>query len=128
MIGDRIKELRKTQSINQEKLSQLLGVSRSTVSMWEINKSEPDTQMLIKISNILNCSLDYLLEKSENKKNPHADNDKEELTADENKLLKNFRELNEEGQYMLISQSEALVASGLYIKNQRSRIHLENEA
>lgn len=74
MIGDRIKELRTKQSINQQKLSQLLGVSRSTVSMWEINKSEPDTQMLIKISNILDCSLDYLLEKSENKKQPADEN------------------------------------------------------
>lgn len=74
MIGDRIKELRTKQSINQQKLSQLLGVSRSTVSMWEINKSEPDTQMLIKISNILDCSLDYLLEKSENKNKPADEN------------------------------------------------------
>ena len=128
IIGNRIRDLRKLNNLTQLEVSKKLNISNTTLSQYETGQRLPSDDIKIKISDIFNVSVDYLLGKSENKKNPHADNDKEELTADENKLLKNFRELNEEGQYMLISQSEALVASGLYIKNQEPRIHLENEA
>ncbi len=126
MIGERIKKLRSEKSINQTKFALLLGVSRSAVSMWEIDKSEPDHEMLIKIAKILDCSSDYLLGISEIKKAPLQL--QESINADEQKLLNYFRELNEEGQYILINQAQALATSGLYIKNKESEIHSENMA
>ena len=125
---NRIKELRLSKKLSQQKLAKELFVNQTAVSQWERGVTTPNLQLLTKLAEYFDVTVDYIIGKSESKKNPHVDNDKEELTADENKLLKNFRELNEEGQYMLISQSEALVASGLYIKNQEPRIHLENEA
>ena len=119
MINSRIKELRKEKSLSQEKLAKKLGVSRSTVSMWEIEQSEPDIELLIKLSSVFDCSLDYLTGKSNIKKEP---SEKEELTADEQKLLKSFRELNEEGQYILLSQAEALTLSGQYIKTNSAKL------
>ena len=126
MLGNRIKELRNKKSISQTKFALLLDVSRSAVSMWEINKSEPDNEMLIKICKVLDCSSDYLLGISETKKAPLQL--QESLTADEQKLLNYFKELNDEGQYLLINQAQALVTSGLYIKNKESAIPLENQA
>lgn len=56
-----IKELRTKNKCTQSKLASQLGVSRSTVSMWEIGSSEPDNDMLVRIAELFNVSTDYLL-------------------------------------------------------------------
>lgn len=57
----RLKMLRKEHDITQEELANSIGVSRSAVSMWEIAASQPDNDLLLKISQVLNVSIDYLL-------------------------------------------------------------------
>lgn len=72
MLGDKIKELRKSKRINQMTLSKYLNVSKGAIGMWETNKREPDIQTIKQIANYFNVSLDYLLEnefKETNKKN-----------------------------------------------------------
>lgn len=72
MLGDKIKELRKSKRINQMTLSKYLSVSKGAIGMWETNKREPDIQTIKKIANYFNVSLDYLLEnesKETNKQN-----------------------------------------------------------
>lgn len=61
----RIKELRKAHGLNQSRLSQMVGVGRSTIAMWESGKSCPDIESLIMLSNIFSVSVDYLLGKDE---------------------------------------------------------------
>lgn len=61
----KLKELRTKNKISQQRLADLLGVSRSTVSMWEIELSEPDNQSLLKLAEILNTTTDYLLGKTD---------------------------------------------------------------
>ena len=39
----------------------MLKVSRQSVSKWELDTTYPDTEKLIRISKLFNCSLDYLL-------------------------------------------------------------------
>ena len=56
-----LKELRKKHKISQQKLADTIGVSRSTVAMWETAGSQPDNEMLMKMADIFNVSLDYLL-------------------------------------------------------------------
>ena len=41
-IGNRIYELRKSQKLSQEKLAEKIGVTRQTISNWELNESSPD--------------------------------------------------------------------------------------
>ena len=60
-IGEKIVKLRKEQNITQEQFAHMLNVSRQSVSKWELDTTYPDTEKLIKISKIFNCSLDYLL-------------------------------------------------------------------
>ena len=50
---NRIKELRKVHKVSQKQLAEYLGTSRSTVSMWEIEASQPDNDLLISISDFL---------------------------------------------------------------------------
>lgn len=45
----------------QEQLAELLKVSRQSVSKWKLKSVYPNTEKLIVISRLLNCSLDYLL-------------------------------------------------------------------
>lgn len=56
-----IKEKRKEKGLTQEELAQQLFVSRQLISKWENNKSYPDLQQLIKLSDIFNISLDELM-------------------------------------------------------------------
>lgn len=57
----RLKKLRNEKHISQQKLASALGVSRSTIAMWETEASQPDNAMLIKISAFFNVSIDYIL-------------------------------------------------------------------
>ncbi|MCZ6521866.1 MAG: helix-turn-helix transcriptional regulator [Bacteroidetes bacterium] len=58
----RLKNKRKENGLSQEKLAQLLGVSTGTVGGYEIGKSFPSIEVLVKISTILETSIDYLIQ------------------------------------------------------------------
>ena len=60
-IGEKLTKLRKEQNLTQEQFAEVLHVSRQSVSKWELNTTYPDTEKLIRISKLFNCSLDYLL-------------------------------------------------------------------
>lgn len=53
-VGNCIKEIRLKQGIDQSQLADMLGVSTSTVSRWENNKSVPRAKRLKKIAEIEN--------------------------------------------------------------------------
>jgi transcriptional regulator with XRE-family HTH domain len=61
MIGERLKQLRKANSIKQEELAQIIGVQKSTVSLYELGKSDPSDKVKIEIAKHFHISLDYLL-------------------------------------------------------------------
>lgn len=63
-LGGRLKELRVKKKISQERLGELVGVSRSTISMYEINRREPDTDTLKRLAEFFGVSTDYLLGRS----------------------------------------------------------------
>ena len=60
-IGNQISAIRKEQQLTQEQFGSLFHVTRQTVSNWENEKSYPDLQMLIDISNQFEISLDRLI-------------------------------------------------------------------
>lgn len=60
-IGQRIKLLRKTQNITQEKFATYLNISYQAVSKWENNTALPDITLVPKIANFFGVSADYLL-------------------------------------------------------------------
>ena len=60
-INERLYELRKNNNWSQEELAEKLNVSRQTVSKWESNKTIPELEKLVKLSEIYNISLDELI-------------------------------------------------------------------
>ncbi len=60
-LGQKISILRTAMKISQEQLSEKLEVSRQSVSKWESDKSIPEINIVLKLSNIFNISLDDLL-------------------------------------------------------------------
>ena len=67
MLGNILKKLREDFEMSQEALAQKLNVSPSTIGMYETNKRQPNYETLLKISSIFNCSIDYLLGKTNEK-------------------------------------------------------------
>ena len=59
-LGEKISDLRKRKGISQEKLAELLDISRQAVTKWESGKGNPDTENLIRLSEIFGVSLDEL--------------------------------------------------------------------
>ena len=60
-MGEKLAKLRREHNLTQEQFAELLMVSRQSVSKWELNTTYPDTEKLIRISKLFDCSLDYLL-------------------------------------------------------------------
>ena len=59
--GEKLAALRKEKGITQEGLAEILKVSRQSVSRWEMDVAFPETEKLIKLSKLLECSIDFLL-------------------------------------------------------------------
>lgn len=59
--GDKIARLRRENNYTQEQLAEILGVSRQSISKWEQGSSYPETDKLIRLGELFNCSVDYLL-------------------------------------------------------------------
>ena len=60
-FGDKLIELRKKNGYSQEELAEKLGVSRQSVSKWESNNTYPETDKIIQIANLFECSMDDLI-------------------------------------------------------------------
>ncbi|WP_369298151.1 helix-turn-helix domain-containing protein [uncultured Neglectibacter sp.] len=64
-LGGKLSKLRKENNYTQEQLADILGVSRQAISKWESNITYPETDKLIRMSELFDCSLDYLLKDTE---------------------------------------------------------------
>ena len=58
--GNKIYELRKKSNLSQEQLAEQVGVSRQTISKWELSETAPDIKQAQTLSQIFNVSLDEL--------------------------------------------------------------------
>lgn len=60
-LGEKIAKQRKELNYTQEQLADILGVSRQSISKWESDIAYPETEKLIELGKIFECSMDYLL-------------------------------------------------------------------
>lgn len=61
ILSLKLKEYRKQKDITQEELAELLDVSNKSISKWELGNGYPSKKNMIKISEMLNVSLEALM-------------------------------------------------------------------
>ena len=90
-----IRTLRKSAGLTMKQFGSLMGVSESTISLYETGKNEPDIKMLIKMAEYFGVTIDTLvgcnpsMQSDETKKQPPAQG--EEL---DNSLISLLMDLN----------------------------------
>ena len=95
MLCDKLKSERGKRQLSQMALSQIIGVSQQTIGSWEIGRTTPDYESLLKLASYFNVSTDYLLGRTN-----HTDKDSNppggqpsamELSPEEESLLHAYR-------------------------------------
>ncbi len=66
-LGENIKQIRKEKRLTQKDISNVLGVSVASVTMWELGQRCPSVSSLVKLADYLDVSIDYLTERSNNR-------------------------------------------------------------
>ena len=64
-LGERIKACRQHAGMSQEKVAELVGISRQAVTKWESDQSAPNTENLFKLAEIFGTTVDLLLNSEE---------------------------------------------------------------
>ena len=66
-FSERLKDLRKQAGLTQVEVAEKLGISQPAYASWERGAKKPTQENLVKIAQILNVSVDYLVGNSEEK-------------------------------------------------------------
>ncbi len=95
-FSDRLKQLREETGISMNQLAHELDVSNAAICKWENGNAEPKVTYLIKLSEFFECTVDYLIGKTDDfgtsKSNEITSPLK--LTHKEKLLITTFRALN----------------------------------
>ncbi len=99
-IGKRIKECRKNKGMTQELLAEAMLTDKSTISLYENDKIDIKSSVLIELARILGCTAGYLLEGET----------KESMDAEFFSVLSKIK--NPEVKAIALKQLEALIMLG----------------
>ena len=79
-LGEQLKKLRESKEFSQEDVAKKIGVTRQAVYKWENDKSYPDINNLILLSEMYNVTLDELIKGNQNMKEKiHIDEEDEDF-------------------------------------------------
>lgn len=104
-------------SISVSKLLNDLNIRKSLIYDMEKRNSTPSTEVIYKIADYLECSVDYLLGRKE-----YDEYNYKTYSDTENKLIEFFRDLNEEGQEYVIKQFQFALSQSEYKKHNQNEI------
>ncbi|MCR6112740.1 helix-turn-helix transcriptional regulator [Bacillus sp. A301a_S52] len=91
--GERLAGLRKKNNLSQEALCKKLGINRSTYARYEVNRTQPDFETLLKISNFYKVTTDYLLGRSAHPELT-AEDDEKSFDYYKSKIAKEFPDID----------------------------------
>ena len=61
-LGDKLQSLRIKNNLTRKQIAELIGVSVSTIGLYETNERQPSLSVLVKLATHYNVSTDYLLD------------------------------------------------------------------
>ena len=131
---NRIKELRKSFNLSQEKLAEEFDVERATISRWENDKTDPSNEDLLKLAQYFKVSVDYLLGRTTNPTAPDQESQNSEAqeflhrlkSSSENNILSMFHEtISTYGK--LSKEEKERMLDGLELINQMYKKKIENK-
>lgn len=105
---NRIRELREEKHITQVRLSIELEVSQETISAYEIGKHYPSVAALIRLRDIFDVSIDYILGLTDVRSTPIQ---RSGLREEESRLIKLYRKLDPAGQERILGYAEGYLAA-----------------
>ena len=90
-FNDMLKYLRVREKMSQAELADKLGVSKSTVGMYELGKREPDFETLEAIADLFNVDMNFLLGKVGSELSPK---DERDIAKDLNRIMTEIKKGN----------------------------------
>lgn len=96
---ENLKKIREKRNINQLKIAMDIGITQESISKYETGNAFPSKEILIKLADYLNCSIDYLLNRTDN---PNIN--KEKISKEDEKienLIFRFKNLSDENKNKL---------------------------
>ena len=115
---DMLKYLRMRSGLSQRDLASRLGISPSTVGMYEAGRREPDFEAEEKIADFFNVDLNTLRGKDVENSSPAAGTD---LDPDDQALLNKYHMLSDEGKGMLQNRVDELIALGKTVEEEAKK-------
>lgn len=96
---ENLRKIREKRNINQLKIAMDIGITQESISKYETGNAFPSKDILLKLADYLNCSIDYLLDRTDN---PNINKDKIS-TEDENieNLIFRYNRLSDENKNKL---------------------------
>lgn len=104
-FGDRLRELRINKKISQEKLADLCGVSRSTIANYEVHRNMPDDRVKYKLCEIFDCSMDYLMCRTDERQSQETLN----LDSEDIDFIQGIKKLDDTNKMIIKNTMEALL-------------------
>lgn len=96
---ENLRKIREKRNINQLKIAMDIGITQESISKYETGNAFPSRDILLKLADYLNCSIDYLLDRTDN---PNINKDKNSI-EDENieNLIFRYNRLSDENKNKL---------------------------
>lgn len=101
---NRIKFLREEKGMTQQELADKIDGAKSTVAMYEKGTRKPSLEVLVKLSDIFSCSIDYILYKTDIR-NPEINIDEVDIA-----FAEGVKGLNETNKAIIKATLEGLIA------------------
>lgn len=89
ILGERLKMYRTQKGLSQEKIAEMLDVSRQAVTKWEAGQTTPSSDNLIALANLYDVSLDELIGKNEDEMSSTDEEKKKRFSPKHNPILRN---------------------------------------
>ena len=110
-FGNNLRTLIEEHDMTQKELAIHLNIAPSTLGSYVQNTREPDFSTLKTLAEYFNVSIDYLLDHTLNKT----------TTRNENEMLRIFRSLSEDQQYICIEQCKVFMRMNFKEKNEQRK-------